>query len=295
MKRILITGSNSFIGTSVEKYLSQWPDKYKVDTINMENEDWKEKDFSVYDSVFHVAGIVHSDTGRLTPAKVALYERINTRLALNTAYKAKNDGVKQFIFMSSSLVYGEKSKIGKKRVITSETKPNPDNCYGESKLKAEKGLIKIEQEIEGRQRFKVAILRPPMVYGANCKGNYPLLSKIAKKTRFFPKVANCRSVIYIENLAELIRLLIDNDEKGVFFPQNKEYVNTSELIMIIRKCYGKKTSLLKGFTWALKLLSLFTGKVNKAFGSNYYEQSISEYKQEYRLVGLEESIRRTEL
>ena len=295
MKKILITGANSYIGISVEKYLTQWSDKYKVDTLDMEKSDWGKKDFSGYDVVFHVAGIAHSDTGKLTPEKRDLYKKVNTELTIETAKKAKRDGVKQFIFMSSSIVYGEATKISKQRVITAESKPRPDNCYGESKLSAEKGLLKIEKETASSQNYKVVILRPPMVYGRNCKGNYPLLSKIARKSRFFPKVNNYRSMIYVENLAEFIRILIDNEERGVFHPQNAEYVNTSELVKIVRKVHGKKTSLIKGFAWALKLLGIFTHKVNKAFGSCYYEQSMSTYKQEYRLVGLEESIRRTEI
>ncbi len=295
MKKILITGANSYIGTSVEKYLAKWPDHYKVDTIDMEKVDWKEKDFSIYDTVFHVAGIAHSDDGKPTPEKKELYKKVNTELTIETAKKAKESGVKQFIFMSSSIVYGKAPKIGKTRIITAETKPSPDNCYGESKLKAEEGLKKLEKETENGQGFKVVILRPPMIYGKNSKGNYPLLSKLAKKTRLFPRVNSKRSMLYVENLAEFIRLMIENEERGTFCPQNKEYVNTSELVKMVRTVHGKKTGLIKGFTWALKLLGVFTHKVSKAFGSSYYEKSMSEYKQEYRLVGLEESIRRTEL
>ena len=67
MKRILITGADSYIGTSVEKWLkrSEFSGMYQVDTVDMRGEGWKQKDFSGYDTVFHVAGIAHTDIGKL--------------------------------------------------------------------------------------------------------------------------------------------------------------------------------------------------------------------------------------
>lgn len=73
MKKILITGANSYIGTSFENYLKQWPDKYQVDTIDMIDGSWREKSFSGYDTVFHVSGIAHSDYGKIPEDKKALY------------------------------------------------------------------------------------------------------------------------------------------------------------------------------------------------------------------------------
>ncbi|MCR5727136.1 MAG: NAD-dependent epimerase/dehydratase family protein [Lachnospiraceae bacterium] len=294
MKKILITGAKSFIGTSVELYLNKWPDKYKVDTLDMRKKSWRTYDFKGYDTVFHVAGIAHSDTRKISSDEKARYKKVNTDLVIETAKKAQKDGVGQFIFMSSSIVYGETPRIGKKKVIAGYTIPEPDNYYGESKLKAEEGLKRIEKEDETGS-FKIAVLRPPMIYGKNCKGNYPLLSKLAGKLAFFPDAGNKRSVLYVENLAELIRLIIDNNDAGLFFPQNSEYATTSDLVKNIRLSHGKKTHLIKGFTWALKFLGLFSRKVNKAFGTCYYEQDMSTYRQEYRLVDLRESIRRTEL
>lgn len=115
MKKILITGANSYIGMSVEKYLRKWPDKYAVDTVDMVDGSWREKSFSNYDAVYHVAGIAHADTGNVSEERKAFYYKINTDLAIETAKKAKKDGVKQFIFMSSSIVYGDSAPIGKRK------------------------------------------------------------------------------------------------------------------------------------------------------------------------------------
>lgn len=271
MKKILITGANSYIGTSFEKHLEKWPDEYKVDTIDMVDGSWREKSFAGYDTVFHVAGIAHSDSGKISKEKEKLYYSVNTDLTIETAKKAKIDGVKQFIFMSSAIVYGEGAPIGKQKIITHETAPSPTNCYGDSKLQAEKGILSLQSD-----SFNVVVLRPPMIYGKGCKGNYQILVKLALKLPVFPYVKNERSMLYIENLCEFVRLMVDNDGHGIFWPQNAEYSNTSEMVKMIAEAHGKKIRLIKGFTWLLKIMSLFTGLVNKAFGSLTYDRKLSE-------------------
>ncbi len=289
MKKILITGANSYIGTSFEKYMQQWPEQYQVDTVDMIDGTWREKDFSGYDCVYHVAGIAHSDTGNVTEERKAFYYKINTDLTVETARKAKAEGVKQFIFMSSAIVYGDSAPIGKAKVITKETPVNPANFYGDSKVQAEKGILPLNDD-----SFKVVVLRPPMIYGPGSKGNYPVLAKLARKMPVFPKVKNQRSMLYIGNLMEFVRLMVENEEQGIFWPQNAEYSNTTELVKLIANAHGKKILTIPGFTWALKILSHITGLVNKAFGSLSYDKEMSAYPQDYCKVRLAESIAITE-
>ena len=289
VKKILITGAGSYIGTSFEAYLKKWPEKYLVDTLDMENESWRNKDFSDYDTVYHVAGIAHSDTGKVSDERKAFYYKVNTDLTIETAKKAKAEGVKQFIFMSSAIVYGDSAAIGKEKRITRDTPVSPANFYGDSKVQAENGIIPLSDE-----SYKVVILRPPMIYGKGSKGNYPLMAKLAKKMPVFPYVENERSMLFIGNLMEFVRLMVENEEEGIFWPQNKEYTNTALMFREIAAVHDKKIVLIKGFSWALKLMSKLTGIVNKVFGNLSYEQSISEYKEEYRLFSLSESIKETE-
>lgn len=289
MKKILITGANSYIGTSFEKYVKQWPEQYQVDTVDMIDGTWREKSFAGYDCVFHVAGIAHADTGKVTEERKAFYYKINTDLAIETAKKAKADGVKQFIFMSSAIVYGNSAPLGKRKVITRDTPVSPANYYGDTKVKAEEGILPLSEE-----SFKVVILRPPMIYGPGSKGNYPVLSKLAQKLPVFPKVDNERSMLYIGNLMEFVRLMVENEEQGIFWPQNNEYSNTTQLASMISHAHGKKIWTVRGFTWALKLLSYVTGLVDKAFGSMVYDQSMSAYREDYCKFSLEESILETE-
>lgn len=290
MKKVLITGANSYIGTSFEAYMNKYYNfELEIETVDMLNDNWKNKNFAYYDSVFHVAGIAHSDNGKISGEKEKLYRRVNTDLTVEVANKAKSDGAKQFIFMSSAIVYGESAPIGKSKIITKDTKVHPDNCYSDSKIQAENGILPLADK-----NFKVAVLRPPMIYGKGSKGNYPVLSKMARKMPFFPYVKNERSMLYIENLCEFVRLIIKNEENGIFWPQNAEYSNTSELVKMIAEVHGNRIVIVKGLEWLLKLFSKFTRLVNKAFGNLSYDMKMSEYKEEYRIVGLKESIEKTE-
>lgn len=279
MKNILITGKNSYIGTSLENWLMREPDKYKVDTVDMKDRSWKEKDFSSYDVVFHVAGIAHI---KETSDNQNLYYKVNRDLAYETAQKAKQDGVEQFIFLSSMSVYGiEQGVIDKNTPLT------PNSAYGKSKIEAEKLINKLKDD-----SFTVATLRPPMVYGKGCRGNYPRLVGLALKTPIFPKVDNKRSMIYIDNLSEFVKRLIDNRSGGLFFPQNADYVNTSEMVRIIAEVHGKRVVMTKLFNPLLRLLNVST--VNKVFGDLVYDMSMSNYVSDYRVCGFRESVKKTE-
>ncbi len=289
MKKILITGANSYIGMSFDSYLKQWPEQYQVDTVDMIDGSWKEKSFAGYDAVYHVAGIAHSDHGKISPERAQLYFKVNRDLAVETAMKAKTEGVRQFIFMSSASVYGKSAPIGRNKMITRDTPFSPENSYGDSKVQAEQGIMPLQSE-----DFKVVILRPPMIYGKGCKGNYTTLSTLAKKLPCFPYVDNKRSMLYIENLVEFVKLMVDNEECGIFWPQNSEYTNTSQMVAMIAAVHGKRMFLVKGLKWALKILSRMTALVDKAFGSFCCDQEMSSYKQNYCIVNLADSIKETE-
>lgn len=275
MKKILITGADSYIGTSFEKWLEQYPDKYQVDTVDMKGSNWKEKDFSEYDVVFHVAGIVHRKE-----ANDKEYFVINRDLAVEVARKAKADGIKQFIFLSTMGVYGRETGY-----ITKDTIPMPKTPYGKSKYEAETLLLEM-----GSRDFKIAVVRPPMVYGKHCKGNYPRLASLALKLPIFPNVKNQRSMIYIDNLSEFIRLLIKYEEYSLFFPQNKEYVRTSEMVKLIAEVHGKKIRMTGVFNGLLRLTETKIGIANKIFGDLIYEKPMSEYKDNYIISNFRESI-----
>ena len=293
MKRVLITGANSYIGTSFESWVRENCSDIATVTVDMRDENWKKLDFGGYDTVLHVAGIAHADVGKATEEEKQQYYRVNTDLTAECAAKAKRDGVRQFIFMSSIIVYGESAGIGKRKLITGDTVPAPANFYGDSKWQAE---IKLERLSD--DTFKIVILRPPMIYGKGSKGNYPLLAKMAGKLPLFPREDNQRSMLYVGNLCKFIELMIRNEEQGTFYPQNSEYVCTSDMVKAIAKEHGKRIHLTVLFHPVLLLLGRIGGKagelVDKAFGNLVYDKEMSGYREEYQMYGLEESIHLTE-
>ena len=279
MKKVLITGKNSYVGVKLNRWLLQFPNEYTVDSISVRNEEWNDKDFSKYDVVVHVAGIAHI---KETKENAPLYYRVNRDLAYDVAKKVKSSGVKQFVFLSSMSVYGVESGL-----IDKKTPLNPKNNYGKSKLEAEE-LISSLADTD----YKIAIIRPPMIYGESCKGNYMKLSKLAISIPCFPKIENKRSMIYVDHLSEFMKLLIDNCESGVFHPQNMEYVKTSELVKEIANFHGKKIVLTKLFNPILR--AIMYGALKKMFGNLVYDKELSRYKANYCMESFRDTITLTE-
>lgn len=279
---ILITGAGSYVGTSVENWLKK-DGQFTVDSVDTFGDNWKKADYSQYDVVYHVAGIAHVNAD---PKMEPLYYKVNRDLTIEVAKHAKEAGVKQFIFMSSQIVFHESQSL-KSEVLTKDTIPNPNGFYGDSKLQAEKGLKELECDT-----FKVCILRPPMIYGPNSKGNFPRLAKLAMKTPIFPAWHNKRSMLFIDNLGEFVKQAILRQLSGTFYPQNREQADTVEIIRFFAKKAGHKvwiTKLLNPFVW---LGSFVLQPINKMFATYYYDPSMSQMDFDYQLVSFEDSLER---
>lgn len=100
-------------------------------------------------------------------------------------------------------------------------------------------------------------------------------------------------MLHIDNLCEFIKQIIINSESGVFFPQNKEYVSTPELVKEIANCHDHKLLLTKIGNPAIKLL-FSNDNVKKLFGNLTYEKSMSRYDFDYQIRDFIESIKITE-
>lgn len=302
MKHILITGINSYIGNTVERYLTEYNanqgrELYRVDKVSLRDDSWERMSFAPYDAILHVAGIAHADIGGVSEETKALYYQVNCDLAVKAAKKAKAEGVSQFIYLSSVIVYGDSAKVGESKHITASVCPAPANFYGDSKWQAEQQLQQLETDSAGKA-FHVARIRPPMIYGKDSKGNFPMLVKLAGKMPFFPNIENKRSMLYVENLGEFVRLLVESGRGGVFFPQNAEYVTTSEMVRAIGEVKGKKIALWNVLNPFVKLAARVPGKIgglaNKAFGSLTIDKELSTRDFDgYQIYSLEESIRRS--
>lgn len=296
-KRVLVTGAGSYIGETFKAYAEKHYTALNVEIVDMINPSWRDMDFSAYDIVYHVAGIAHADVGNVSEETKEKYYSVNTDLAIEVAKKAKAEGVKEFIFMSSMIVYGESAPYGKAKIVDEHTVPIPANFYGDSKLQADVGARDLADE-----NFKVLVLRPPMIYGKGSKGNYVTLSKLAKKMPIFPDVKNQRSMLHIDNLCEFlcqIMLIKVRQNAIVLLPQNSEWTKTSEMVRQIAEANGKRILLSKCLVPLVRIAGKVPGKIgglaNKAFGNNVYEHSVSIYPGiNYQIVDIKESVKRTE-
>ena len=288
MKKILITGKGSYLGNSLKAYLEAFGDCYQVDCLSLRSWDWKEQSFRGYDAVYHTAAIVHQPRSKDAPGELARYRAVNCDLAVDAAKKAKAEGVRQFVFLSTMAVYGLTAAFGKTVTITAQTPTVPTDNYGLSKLEAERALLSLEGP-----DFRVSILRPPMIYGKDCKGNFRSLVSMARRLPFFPKVPNQRSMLYVGSLNRLVQQIIDREERGIFCPQDPEYVNTSAMVQAIAAAQGKRLLLIPGFSWALHLLRHLTGAVDKAFGSLVYDKALSKLEEDYCIASFPDSVKQS--
>lgn len=280
--RILITGAGSYVGESVRRYLlNTAPEKFSIDTIDTMGNNWKKADFTQYDVVFHVAGIAHVNA---SPKMKPLYYKVNRDLTIKVAKLAKAAGVKQFIFMSSQIVFHESRSL-KCEIITNDTKEAPNGFYGDSKLQAEIGIKPLEDA-----EFKVCILRPCMIYGPHAKGNFPRLARLATKVPIFPNWHNRRSMLFIDNLAEFVKQAILRQLSGTFYPQNRELADTIEIIRFFSEQAGHKIWITKLLNPFVRLGSFVLQPVNKMFSSYYYSPEMSCMDFEYQLVSFKKSL-----
>ncbi len=296
MKKILILGANSYIGTSFENYINEnYPEEYEIRRTSLRGSVWQQEDWSGYDSILNVTGKAHADISTLTEEQKQEYYTVNCDLAVEAAKRAIAAGAGQYIYLSSIIVYGDSSNSRKPVRITADTRPRPSNFYGDSKWQAEQKLHEVFAAETGRT--VLAIVRPPMIYGPGSKGNYRMLKKLAEKLPVFPTFQNERSMLYIGNLAEFLRILAEEGREGTFLPQNAEYVCTADMLYEIARAEGKKI-LRWGWLNPLVGLAFFLpGKIGKmakkAFGSMTIERELSLAVPGYQRYDLKESVRRS--
>lgn len=298
-KKVLITGAKSYIGQSFMKYAYKYySNNFEIEELDLISENWKEKNFTNYDIVYHVAGIAHADVGNVSDEVKRKYYEVNTDLAVEVARKAKDEGVKEFIFMSSMIVYGDCAPYGKKKIVDENTVPEPSNFYGNSKMQADMAVRDMATE-----DFKVIVIRPPMIYGKESKGNYRTLATLVKKLPLFPDVENNRSMLFVGNLCEfLCQIMLVKEIKEnavVLIPQNKEWIKTSNMVRKIANVTERKVYVTKCLDPFIFIASKVPGKigtlVNKAFGNSCYEPSMSKINGiKYQIYDFEKSILITE-
>lgn len=282
--RVLVVGKNSYIGNHIDDWLTT--KGHAVSQLDVLNDEWKTYDYSPYDVIVHVAGIVHQPNCQ----DWELYKRVNTDMPILIATMAKEQGVKQYVFLSTMGVYGMGKSL-KPTVVDESTPLQADGMYEKSKLLAEEGLQKLQEET-----FQVAFVRPPSVYGKGCRGGYITgFTSIARRLPIIPRAYEDvkQSFIYIDNLSELVRLVIEKNLAGIFCPQDDKAVSANELLEVISKGLGIKSHSSRLLGYLLQAVS-FIPLVNKAYGGVEYAKELSSINGvDYVVVPFDEGMRRT--
>ena len=283
MKKVLILGEGSYIGQRCFEWLLRYPDKYEVELIGTRDYVWKKADYTSIDSVLNFAGIAHVKS--IKPHMERSFYSVNRDIAIEMCQWAKQHGVKQFVQVSSMNVYGDFCGV-----VSDKSNECPSSFYGNSKLQGDIGTQNLADCY-----FSVANIRPPFVYGKGCKGNYNTLKKIALVLRVFPTYRNKKSMIYIDNLCEFFRLTIETGNGGIYTPQNRDVVSTSDLVREIAINNGHSMIFTSIFNWAIPFMSKYSAVIKRAFGDDSYSLELSDdYDWQYCLVSFVDSIKRTE-
>lgn len=285
MTKVLIVGQNGFVSQSFKRYMNKFIDMYELTFVSSRKNIWKKISFKGYDAVFNASGLAHANAKDGSDED---YFKINGKLPGEIAEKCKAEGVPLYISISSSIIYGDTSDLGKKKIIKKNTLPDPKGIYGKSKIMGENETIKYVGE-----QFQVAIIRPPMIYSEYAPENFELLCKFATRFPLIPDIYNEQSMIYADNFCELLRLIIDNQAGGIYYPQEKNFIQTSKLVKDIADSAGHKMAVTKIFNPILKLLAKRVRFIRKAFGSLVYDKEMSNhFEWNYCIVSYEETVER---
>lgn len=285
MKKVIVVGEHGYVSTTFQKYIREQKKDMTLTVISSRDHKWEQVDFHGYDAVFNASGLAHTNAKQGTEQD---YMDVNGRLPGELARKAKREGVKIFVSISSNIVYGDFADIGTPFLISDKTEPKPTGIYGRSKILGEQTAFAEETD-----DFHVAVIRPPLIYGETAPGNFALLAKFALRTPIFPDIYNEQSMIYIDNLCELIYLIIENNDRGMFYPQEREYIHTCQLVHDIARAAGHSIWMTKLFNPLLKLGSPYLRFIQRSMGNMAYVKEISgHYDWKYIVVPYEESVRR---
>ena len=219
--RLLLTGANGFVGSY---FFNNYSSTYDILKFSFLKDDFESLHIKEIEVVLHLSALVHQMDG----ASADEYERVNVSNTLKLAKKAKEFGVRQFVFMSTVKVYGEESD----EVYTENVTCKPQDEYGKSKLKAETELQKLEDD-----NFRISIVRTPIVYGYGVKANLKNLMGLVDKVPLLPfgGINNRRSLTYVGNLCALLECIIQKRQRGVFLASDDKALSTTQLIEAIAK------------------------------------------------------------
>lgn len=273
---ILLTGTNGFLGGYLFKKLST-SRVIPYDRKNDNAVDWKD-----LEGLIHCAGLAHNSHDNKMKE---LYYEANVILTKNLINHFANSPAHFFIFISTATVY--------------ENTPNQNNIdesivgrdlsiYAESKLQAEKELLKIKNK-------KIFILRPSVIVGPNPKGNIRLLHKLIKTKLPIPIPAKSspNNLTDIRNLSKVIEFLVGNYtdiESGIYNINDNHRPNIEDILTSIANEKGIKVRLVKIpnriFLIGLEIISFIKPSISKKLHSLFFDSTKISNQKVSKIVSL---------
>lgn len=262
---IIVTGASGFVG---KRFMTYNKSVFNLIPISLRKLSPEDVSFNQVNTVVHLAGLAH----QMGKVDTALYYKVNSQLTIELARAAKQAGVDHFVFISTVKVYGDSPLISG---FNLKTKPKPDDHYGKSKLQAELALLAIEDE-----KFKVSIIRPCLVYGPGVKGNILRLKNIINKGIPLPfkDIKNKRSMIYVDNLIELINKVIETKSTGTFLATDRQSVSTTELVKRMAEGLDKDIKLFRLPTLFRTIIKVLRPGLYSRLFESYIVDSVESYK-----------------
>lgn len=239
--KILVVGGSGFIGTRLTRRLLQAGHSVRIfDRVRSSAFPHKWISGDVRDSkalldaakgfhvIYHLAA-EHRDDVR----PVSLYDDVNIGGTKHVCAVADTVGINRIIFTSTVALYALDTTE-----IDENSKIEPMNDYGRTKLAAEGILQKWVRQLTGRS---LTIIRPTVVFGEANRGNvYNLIRQVAK--RRFVMVGsgrNLKSMAYVENVAAFLEFaLAFGPGEHIFNYVDKPDLDMKSLVRKIRVTLG---------------------------------------------------------
>lgn len=225
------------------------------------------------DIVVHLAARVHVMRD-LSDKPLAEFRKLNVAGTEHLARSAVVAGVKRFVYISSIKVNGEETCND--QAYTEQSKPAPQDPYGISKWEAEQALHRVAKETG----LEVVIVRPPLIYGADVKGNFAQMISVVRRGVPLPfaSVNNKRSLIYVKNLVDALILCATHPAASgnTYLVSDGEDVSTSDLLRKLALSMGRRPRLFLFPVFLLNLAAKVLGKsdqVGRLLGSLQVDSS----------------------
>ncbi|MFH7409694.1 NAD-dependent epimerase/dehydratase family protein [Acinetobacter variabilis] len=291
--KILITGSNGFLGQYLCQFLAEQnylvlAQTRKAQTfsypniinINFDlNDSLDNIDLRKVEVIIHCAGRAHI-MNEIAASPLEAYRQTNVQGTLNLAKKAVQSGVKRFIYLSSIKVNGEQTTI---RPFKPSDIVNPEDPYGLSKYEAEQALLELSKETG----LEVVIIRPVLIYGPNVKANFKSMVGLASKKLPLPIgcLDNKRSMVSIYNLADLIYNCMSHPKanREIFLASDQEDISVKQLFEKLAYYQNNKLIMLPVPKSLINFLASLVGK--KAVASRLCSELVVDGSKNTQLLG----------